>query len=200
MKKLIPIIIIILLSSGMTKAQMSIFQVSWDVAIPTGELKNNYIDQTSARGFSIGGRKFIYDFFSVGGKGGWQTFNQKLTGTQKVDGTTDLTGTQFRYVNAFPLMVNAHFYLGEDEGIRPYVGINTGVTFITQQTDIGLWTVGDNSTHFGLAPEVGVLIPIGIAGGGVSLSAKYEQAFKSNNAADIHYQYFSVSLGFIFAN
>ncbi|MFY0627358.1 MAG: hypothetical protein JXR07_13740 [Reichenbachiella sp.] len=200
MKKTVLIIILFVASLSALKAQMSIFQVSWDIAFPMGEIKDQYIDEASMRGISIGGRKFVYDWFSFGGKAGWQTFNQKLSGTQIVNETTDLTGTQFRYVNAFPIMANAHFYMGQDEGIRPYIGTNVGVTFVTQRTDVGLWTVSDNSTHFGIAPEIGVLIPIGIAGGGISLSAKYEQAFKSNNAFDMHIQYLTASIGFIFAN
>jgi hypothetical protein len=200
MKKVTLIMTLGLLSTISLKAQESIFQISWDIAFPVGELKDQYISDASARGISIGGRKFIFDWFSVGGKAGWQTFTQRVAGTESIDPTLDLTGTQLRYVNIFPVMANFHYYLGQDEGIRPYIGANIGVSFVTQQTDIGLWTINDNSTHFGLAPEVGVLIPIGIAGGGMSISAKYEQAFKSNNKFDMQIQYFSMNLGFIFAN
>ena len=182
-----------------TSAQESIFQIGWDVAIPTGDLKEEYIDEVSFRGVTIGGRKFLTDFFSVGGKGGWQTFYTRFDGTYEVDENTDLTGTQLRYLNVYPIQANFHYYLGEDEGIRPYLGANFGIVFANQRTDIGIFTVGQNSTHFGVSPEVGILIPVGLAGGGVILSGKYEQAFKTNKT-NIHIQYFSVNLNFMFAN
>ena len=198
MKKLF-ILSFLFMGTLAASAQESIFQIGWDVAIPTGDLKEQYIDEPSFRGVTIGGRKFLTDFFSVGGKAGWQTFYTRFDGTYQIDENADITGTQLRYLNIYPIQANFHYYLGQDEGVRPYLGANVGVVFANQRTDVGIFTIGQNSTHFGVSPEVGVLIPIGLAGGGVIISGKYEQAFQTNKT-DIHYQYFSVNLHFLFAN
>lgn len=196
MKKYL-IIFAFILSSSIASAQESIFHIGWDVAVPTGELEE-YIGEVSARGLTIGGRKFLYDFISVGGKTGWQTFYARYDGTQEVNENLDITGVQLRYLNVFPIMANVFYYLGQDEGVRPYLGTNVGITFSTQRTEIGLFSASQNSTHFGIAPEVGVLIPIGLAGGGLIVSARYEQAFKSDNNFQI--QYFTFNLAFNFAH
>lgn len=178
-----------------SQAQYSVYHLNWNVGLPTGDLKN-YIDDPSALGFSFGGRHFIYDFFSVGGSFGWQTFDQKISGTQE-NGNIQLTGTQFRYVNTYPLMFNVHYYLGEDGGIRPYLGTGVGVTWVNERTDMGIYTSEIRSTHFGLAPEVGVIIPFGASDVGLLLGAKYEQAFKSSNDRHISYLSFNIALAFI---
>ncbi len=198
MKKYI-IIIVASIGSLAATAQESIFQIGWDVAIPTGDLEEKYMDEVSFRGVTIGGRKFLTDFFSLGGKAGWQTFYTRFDGTYEIDDHSSLNGTQLRYLNVYPIQGNFHYYLGQDEGVRPYLGANLGVVFVNQRTDVGIFTVGQNSTHFGVSPEIGVLIPVGIAGGGVIVSGKYEQAFQSSKN-NMHIQYFSINLQFMFAN
>ena len=179
-----------------SQAQYQLFQVGWNIAIPSGELRD-FIDETSTRGFYFGGRHFIFDFVSVGGSFGWQTFNTKFTGTQEID-NAQITGTQYKYINAYPLQFNSHYYLGDDGGIRPYIGTSVGVTWVNQRVDLGIFTSSDTSTHFAIAPEIGVVIPIGVAGVGAMVAAKYEQAFKSSN--NFHVPYLSINISVAFLN
>jgi outer membrane protein len=195
MKKFIYTLLITGALTTMASAQESVFSIGWNVAIPTGELKE-YIDVTSARGVRIGGRKWIYDNLSVGGEGGWQIFYNKYTGTENIDGTTDISGTFFKYVNAYPLMANVHFYLGDDGGVRPYLGTNIGVTFVNKKTDVGIWTVSDTHTQFTLAPEVGAFIPVGVAGAGLNLGFKYEYSFKTSDIGATPYASFFLAFAF----
>ncbi|WP_422358544.1 hypothetical protein [Reichenbachiella sp.] len=198
MKKYILIALVIGLINSTASAQMSVFKIDWNVGIPMGDM-SDFIEDESYRGVRIGGRAWIYDNFSVGGEGGWQVFNDKWTGTQNVDGNVDVSGTQFRYMNIYPLMANMHFYLGEDGGVRPYIGTNAGVTFINTRTEIGLWAVSETSTHFSIAPEIGTFIPVGVAGAGLNIGGRYDMAFKTNKL-DMNVQAFSFFLGFIFLN
>jgi len=181
---------------NVSQAQYSLFNVTWNIAIPSSELKD-FIDETSTLGFSFGGRYFIYDYVSVGGSFGWQTFDTKFTGTQSID-NVQITGTQFKYINTYPLQVNSHYYLGKDGGIRPYIGTSVGLTWVNQRVDLGIFTNSDVSTHFSIAPEVGVIIPLGASGVGAMVAAKYEQAFKSSN--DFNITFWSISLSLAFLN
>lgn len=198
MKKYILIALVIGLVHSTASAQMSVFKLDWNVGIPMGEM-SDFIESESYRGFRIGGRGFIYDYLSVGGEGGWQVYNDTWSGTQNIDGNIDVSGTQFRYMNMYPLLANIHFYLGEDGGVRPYLGTNAGVTFINQRTEIGLWAVSETSTHFSVAPEIGAFIPVGVAGAGLNIGGRYDVAFKTNKL-DMNVQTFSFFLGFIFLN
>lgn len=198
MKKYILIALVIGLTNFSASAQTSIFKLDWNVGFPLADM-SDFIEDESYRGFRIGGRAFVYDYLSVGGEAGWQVFNGSWTGIQNIDGNIDVSGRQFRYMNIYPIMANAHFYLGEDGGVRPYLGTNMGVTFINTRTEIGLWAVTENSTHFALAPEIGALIPVGVAGAGLNIGGRYDIAFKTNKL-DMNVQSFSMFLGFIFAN
>ncbi|UXP31358.1 hypothetical protein N6H18_13465 [Reichenbachiella agarivorans] len=174
-------------------SQESMFNINWQIATPVGEFKD-FIEETSAQGLNIGGRKFFSDFLSVGGYTGWQVYYQKQRGLQHIEDGLDAYGTQIRYINIYPIMANAHLYAGQDGDIRPYLGLNTGVSFVNQKVQIGLWDVSKTTTHFTLAPEVGVFIPIGLYGGGLNFSGRYDQAFQSSN--DFHIQGLIFNIGF----
>ncbi|WP_420581315.1 hypothetical protein [Reichenbachiella sp.] len=198
MKKYILIALVIGLAHSTASAQMSVFKIDWNVGVPMGDMKD-FIENESYRGIRIGGRAWIYDELSVGGEAGWQVFNGKWRGTQNVNGNIDASGTQFRYMNIYPVMANIHYYLGEDGGMRPYLGTNAGVTFINTRTEFGLWAVSETSTHFSVAPEIGAFIPVGVAGAGLNIGARYDVAFKTSKL-DMNVQSFSFFLGFIFLN
>lgn len=201
MKKYLTIIILVAGANFNSSAQMSVFHMDWNVGIPIGDL-SDYTPDESYRGLRVGGRAFIYDYLSVGGEGGWQVYYKQFEGTQRIvteDGTYDLTGIQFRYLNTYPLMANIHYYLGEDFGIRPYAGTNVGVNFVNQRIAFGVYEVSETTTHFAIAPEVGVFVPIGVAGGGLNIGARYDHVFASKNL-DVDIQSFSLFLGFIFMN
>ncbi|UXX78173.1 hypothetical protein N7E81_12465 [Reichenbachiella carrageenanivorans] len=197
--------IIIALVAGLTHfnaaAQMSVFHIDWNVGLPVGDLQD-FIEDESYRGLRIGGRAFIYDYLSVGGEGGWQVYYDTQDGTQRIeteDGIFDLTGKQYRYLNTYPLMANIHFYLGEDYGVRPYIGTNAGVTFVNQRIAFGIYDVSETSTHFSIAPEIGAFIPIGVAGGGINIGARYDHIFKTSKL-DVDVQSVGLFIGFIFMN
>lgn len=178
-----------------SQAQYGIYHLNWNVGVPAGDLKD-FIEDPSTTGFTFGGRHFVYDFFSVGGSLGWQTFHQKVTDVFTNE-NVQAYGTQFRYINTYPLQVNVHYYLGEDGGIRPYFGTGLGVTWVNERTDMGIYTSETRSTHFAASPEVGILIPFGASDAGLLLGAKYEQAFRSSNERHISHFTFNLAIAFI---
>ncbi|PIB35153.1 hypothetical protein BFP72_06955 [Reichenbachiella sp. 5M10] len=195
MKKLI-LLLAIVGCFGSAKAQESMFNINWGISVPVYDL-DDYVGGTSASGLNISGRKFIYDFFSVGGYAGWQMYYDKQDGLVQSQPGVDIWGTQLRHINVYPLMVNTHFYLGSDGGVRPYAGVNVGVSFVNQRVQVGLYEVTDTSAHFTISPEIGIYLPVGLAGGGFHISGRYEQAFQSSN--DFHVQSVSLNLGFAIA-
>ncbi len=97
----------------------------------------------------------------MGGLFTWSTFYEKLGGASYTDGSTTLTGTQYRYINAFPMQVTAHYYTSDDPyETRAYLGGGIGAYKINNRINIGTYAIEDNYWHFGFSPEVGVLIPI----------------------------------------
>lgn len=196
MRILMVIIAMVTLSTLPSKAQDYLFSLSYNTAAPLGELKD-YVGKYSWRGISAEPRWFLNSGVSVGAFFGWNVFYEKLYGSF-VDDTRTLTGTQARYVNAFPILVDGHYYLGEPYDIRPYVGLGLGTYRTRQRTEMGIFAVDNNNWHFGLSPSVGVLIPVGYADSALHLGIRYHKAFKTSDSLD--FSYLGINLGFAWLN
>jgi hypothetical protein len=90
---------------------------------------------------------------------GWNAMNDEGLTTQSAD-QADLTGFQFRYINAYSILLAGHHYLGEAGRVRPFLGVKAGTYYIDRRIDVGLWRISDNNWHVGVAPEIGFAVPM----------------------------------------
>ncbi len=182
-------------------AQTSYWTFSWPISMGIGTT-NEYISKTSFRGISITGESFITDQISIGGEWSWEVFDEIKRDLPPREVSFDgvpghVTGTEYRFLNTIPIFVNAHYYLGENGAVRPYIGMGIGTVYVDQRTDIGFVSIQDQTWRFGVQPEVGVFIPFGLTGTGVSLKAKYRYATKSSDAIAINMFSFGIGFGFM---
>jgi hypothetical protein len=166
--------------------------------VPAGET-NAFIEQPSYLGISFDGRNFLNSFLSVGFYTGWQVlYEQRSEPIELEDGT--ISGKQFRHINMFPIMLNAHFYLGPDQCFRPYVGINAGTYYTWKRLDVGVLRAEEKKWVWGVAPEAGFTLPIGDVH--INLGAKYNYALPPSES-DYYkdpdpLQYVSFHIGFAY--
>ena len=194
MKKIYAILLVMSLSFP-SFAQDYISTLSYNMGMAVdGSDMAEFIDDVSYKGFSMGSRQYLSRFSSVGFEVGWNVFDKKEYGTFDQDNIT-ATGTQIRYINAFPIMLNYHLYMGNRRGIRIYFGAGAGTYYIEQRQQLGLFAVTTSNWHWGLAPEVGILIPMGRTTS-LNVSAKYNYAFEAGDS--IQYQYIGLNIGFAF--
>lgn len=197
MKRIIFIITIVSVISTGVYAQ-GLFSVSYDVGLPLGGTAD-YIGAPSFRGFGVEARGFITDNLTYGGSFNWAVFYEEIgpkEWTNEIEGTGTAFGTQYRYINSFPIMATMHYYFGEWDDTRLYVGGGLGTQKIDQRTDFGLYTDNQNKWRFALAPEIGVLIPVNF-NSSINLSAKYQYAVKAGNADAVSYLNFKIGLAFM---
>ena len=170
-----------------------LFNISWNVGFPTADTKDYLVDEDiSLGGMGLDYRHFVQDNLSIGWYFAWDFFNGATEGTTTfVNG--DVTGVQRNILNYFPIMVNSHYYFGESEGVRTYVGAGLGTVHTLQRTSIGTFYINNNNWHFGIYPEVGILVPV-FGDKNISLGAKYHVAFETDDS--INYSYLSLNLGF----
>jgi len=185
-------VLLILLTTVSAYGQETMPFITYTVGIPSGDL-GDWISETSWYGFEVGSRVFPNDNYSYGFSTGWNLFSEKSTELEQVEGGA-VWGTRIREVRVFPLLVNAHYYFGGKRKTRPYVGLNTGVYFISQDTTLGAHYFGDSNAQFGLSPEIGVIAPVGDMG--LMLNVKYAYAFEGG--ATMPFSWFAVNLGFTF--
>lgn len=168
------------------------FGLSYNTALPLGET-GDYIGKYSFRGFGIEGRWEVAQEWYAGASFSWNTFYESLSGSF-AESTRTLTGTQYRYINAYPLYVTAFKGFGEFGSFSPYAGIGVGTMKVDRRTEMGLWYVSENKWHFGIAPEIGTTIYT-MGNFEVLFSVRYNYAFKTGSAPA--YSYLGINLGIL---
>ena len=166
--------------------------VNWDINFPTSDLHNFLNNEDiSLAGISFDYRYMFSENTSVGFYFAWDFFNGSDRGLTSLD-NTDVSGLRLFYVNYLPFMLSGHYYLGESGGTRAYFGGGLGAVRSLQRTEIGTLSIENNNWHFGLYPEIGILIPFSTEGA-VSIGGKYNVAFETSDS--ITYSYFSINIG-----
>lgn len=193
MKFLKALIIIVFLSD--TAYGQKFIGLSYKVAAPVGNT-SDYIDKISFRGLEAELRTFLTERVSLGGSLGWQAYYES-TGEQVIRGEDfALSGKQWRYINSFPLMLTGHYYSRPGGSFQFYGGLGLGIVHNIRRTDVGLYTFEESAWNFGLAPEVGVLVPVGITGD-LHFALKYNQSFSGGDIDD-DLGALALKLGYVF--
>jgi opacity protein-like surface antigen len=149
---------VVLIGFGITaKAQNSLYSLNYLVTLPSGNTAD-FIDVVSGRGFSFEYQKFINDHVTIGGELGYSTLFKRTENEVYTRETASLSGIQYRYQYAFPIMATAAYYHSFTNLIRPYVSLGIG-TIATQRTiQMGMYESEDIHWQFGFRPELGTLI------------------------------------------
>ena len=165
---------------------------SYGVTFPSGKTKT-FTDNTSFRNFAFEARKVVNDNATVGTYIGWSVMDHKTTTTAEIENIA-VTGEQYRYNNIFPLLLNAHYYLGEAGRARPYVGAGAGAYVWERRLEIFTVALTDYRWHFGFMPEAGVVLPVKWNTRAI-VAARYNYAFASGDQPEQSYWQLSLGLG-----
>lgn len=149
--------------------------VSYSMASPSNGM-SNYMSNASFTGGNIEYRQFLNNNLSVGFNFGMNTFNQG-NGYKTYHGEQGaISGEEFRDFASLSTYATVHYYFGEKGGIRPYVGMGIGASGQYFDNQIGGVLVTDQYWSFSIAPEVGVLAPLGDSGISLLSNVKYQYA------------------------
>ena len=151
--------------------------VNYAVGIPLGDTRE-FISNTSFRGFNFEFGRFFTEEISVGFLFAWSVFNESFPrDTYELEDIT-LTGTLYRYINAFPLMAVGRYHFNPESKFRPYLGLASGAYVINKVSDFGVHRFENKNWHFGLAPDVGLIYELSQEAF-LNLGSRYNYAFKS---------------------
>jgi hypothetical protein len=196
--KIISTFILIVVLSFAAYGQEYMTTLTYNISAPAGETAS-FIESPSYLGLSFDGRKFLLSAISVGFYTGWQVFYENINTPIEINQGT-ISGNQYRYMNVFPIMLNMHLYIGPDQCFRPYVGINAGAYFTWKRLNIGVLTEEEKKWVLGVAPEVGMTVPIGDVH--LNLGMKYNYAMAPGEskyyAEPDPTQYVSFHIGFAY--
>ena len=150
---------------------------TYQVSFPTGDTKD-FISDPSWRGFGLDFRYAVKKEMTVGFVTGWNIFYEQVQGTTQLETKPPgaITALTNRYINFVPVMLNAHYYMGERGKYRPYIGLCAGGYYVSQEFQIGIADVTTDSWEWGIAPELGVVIPVDRTWG-ILIAGKYNFLF-----------------------
>ena len=174
-----------------------IWNFQWVIGFPVGET-NDFLDKTSLRGFAIEGRGYVSDRITVGGRGAWQTFYKDYGFVTDEGDNYAISGFQRKYINAIPLTVNAHYYFGYGM-VLPYIGVGIGPYYIETRNYLGIYYVREKAWHFGVAPEIGVIVPFGSnSSTGLNVALKYNYAAKTKETQAQSWVELDIGISYMF--
>jgi hypothetical protein len=168
----------------------------WGAAYSTGlplSKTKDFNSSFSFRGAMVEGRKILNEHVTAGLSFGWNVFARELDTTTTFPSGAAIGGNQMRYTNAFPLYANAHYYLGERNAMRPFIGANVGTIYTERRVDINLYSLSEDAWQFAFAPEAGIVFPVGWVVRGF-LSARWNVSLEGGGVPA--QQYVSFNVGF----
>jgi len=143
------------------RAQLSQKTYSWEysVGIPVGSF-GDFIEETSFRGVAFSYQNPVSDHFSFGFEIGWNVFYEDAGEASYTEGSSTITGDQFRYVNSYPLLLQGQYHFMPEEPFDFYAGLGLGVINHVQAVDLGLYRIQEEAWQFALRPEAGILYKV----------------------------------------
>jgi hypothetical protein len=194
MKYLLLVLLILFFSFG-AFGQDWLNGVTYQISFPLSDTKD-FTNKTSFRGVGLDFRKFVKQNVTVGLAADWNVFHEVTDelidlNTVNPDRYGDVSGTQNRIVNAFPILATAHYYFGRENMFN--IGLGVGTYYVKNRLEIGVVAINSNNWHFGLAPEIGFKKLVGYTTN-FFVSAKYNYAFKTK---EIQPSYVALRVGFL---
>ena len=165
--------------------------LNWQIATP---LNTDYLKETSLAGGSVEYRRFIKPNMSVGIGFSWNSFEQYIPPRvyEKPDGSQALYTDFIHQVYTLPIYLNAHYYFGGGEKMKPYAGIGLGAQYSEQDAYYNIFVTEEKNWGFVARPEVGLLYRIsnyfGLHGNvGFNYATNKSDAFKIDNLKHVYY-------------
>jgi hypothetical protein len=171
-----------------------IWNFTWDIGFPVGST-SDFISQPSLRGFAIEGRGYVSDRLLIGGRGAWNTFYEDFGWVTTQTENLTINGYQRRYMNVVPIMITGHYEFGRK--VLPYIGLGIGTYYIETRDFKGQYYIRENAWHFGIYPEVGIVIPFN-RNTGVNINAKYNYAAKTKDTNEQSWISLGIGLSYMF--
>ena len=175
------------------KAQESFFSIQYSMGFASGDLKD-FNSSASFRGMGFEYKYLMQPAIGVGVETGYNLFYDRMDYATYTRGTQSLSGIQYRYTHAVPVLFTADYYLKPDTQYNPFVGLGIGTLYTYRDLDMGMFTMESDAWQFALRPEVGVMINTNSVN--MIIAAKYFSGFKAGDTEG--QQYFTINIGFVF--
>lgn len=149
--------------------------ISWNAAMPMGDLKNELTNNTTLRAADVSVLYGVSDRISVGLTGGWADFYEKFPRDvyQSGDGS-DISAVLTNSVQLIPILATVRYNFRPEARLRPYASAGVGGNITMYKQYIGEYPSSGNKLGFAARPEVGIYFPFKPGGEtGLNLGVNY---------------------------
>jgi hypothetical protein len=188
-----PLLALLLLASSAALAQSHV-RVSYEFAVPRGDTQD-FVDRFSSRGAHLDVSLELSYAFHLELSAGLNSFNGVKQGVlSTTDG--DVSGKQFRYLNAIPLMGGFAFHIPLGHGSRFWAGVNGGAAYFDRVVDIGLHEYSLSDWQWGVQPHLGIAFGLGDGGTALFFDGRWNYFWERHGIPA--QEYFSFGVGLLF--
>jgi hypothetical protein len=188
-----PLLALVLLGSTAALAQSHV-RLSYEFAVPRNAT-SDFVDRFSSRGGHLDISLELTYAFHLELSAGLNSFNSVKQGVlTTTDG--DVSGKQFRYLNAIPLMGGFAFHIPLGHGSRFWAGVNGGAAYFERVVDVGLNEYSLSDWQWGVQPQVGIAFGLGNDGTALFFDGRWNYFWERHGIPA--QEYFSFGVGLLF--
>lgn len=166
-------------------AQENLSSMQYSMGFAVGDF-GDFIGRASFRGATFDYTKKLNLNVGVGFEVAWNVFYEDLDYDTYTEGTSSISGKQYRYCSAVPILATVNYYMKPSELLTPFAGIGIGTMYSSNELDMGIYALTEDVWHFVLRPEIGVLVNIS-SSTDLFVSGKYYNAFKTEDVNSRNY-------------
>jgi hypothetical protein len=187
------LLFLLLLGSSAALAQSHV-RLSYEFAVPRNDTAD-FVDRFSSRGAHLDVSLELSYAFHLELSAGLNSFNSVKQGVlSTTDG--DVSGKQFRYLNAIPLMGGFAFHVPMGHGSRIWAGVNGGAAYFDRVVDVGLNEYSLSDWQWGVQPHVGIAFGLGDDGTALFFDGRWNYFWERHGIPA--QEYFSFGVGLLF--
>ncbi len=187
------LLFLVLLGSSAALAQSHV-RLSYEFAVPRNDTAD-FVDRFSSRGAHLDVSLELSYAFHLELSAGLNSFNSVKQGVlSTTDG--DVSGKQFRYLNAIPLMGGFAFHVPMGHGSRIWAGVNGGAAYFDRVVDVGLNEYSLSDWQWGVQPHVGIAFGLGDDGTALFFDGRWNYFWERHGIPA--QEYFSFGVGLLF--
>jgi hypothetical protein len=194
MKKIFFVLLLTgVIATTQVSAQESFYSIQYSIGFGMGDLKE-FNESASFRGMGLEYRYMMQPAIGVGLETGYNLFYDRMDYATYTQGTQSLSGIQYRYTHAVPVLAAFDYYLKPDTQVNPFIGLGVGTLYTYRDLDMGMFTMESDVWQFALRPQIGAIITTPAAD--LIIGAKYFSGFKAKDTDG--QQYFTINVGLVF--
>ena len=187
------VLLVLLPASALAQSHI---RLSYEMAVPYGPTRD-FIDRFSSRGAHLDTSLELAPAFHLELSAGWNLFNAAKQGVLHVSDGRDVSGKQFRYLNAVPVMGGFAFHIPLRGGGRIWLGASAGGALIERLVDVGMGEYSRSQWQWGVMPQIGIAFGIDRKGGtALFFSGRWEYYWE--NAGAPKQSWFGIGVGLLF--